>query len=114
MNRIGVSERPEAMAARTRKGHLVAIAADTNPSHVQPRAINRDEVVDLALEAHVEKMLHAAQIAKALFADIRHKRDRSWRYHLRLIQRADHSNQCGQPAAIIRNSRALGQIARRL
>ena len=102
------------MPAGAGEGDLVAIAADTDASEPQTRTIDRNEVVDLAFQTHVEHMLDSAQVAQSFLADIRRERDRTRSDYFGLVERADYSDQHSQAAAVVGDARTLHDRAGRL
>ena len=111
LNRVGHAERAIAVAARSLERHLVPIAAHADVGDAQARAVHRDELIDLSLETLVEQLLHAAQVAEALLADVRDKGDRARRLDVGLVQRADHAEHHGQPAAIVADAGPFQDVA---
>ena len=82
VDRIRHAERAVAVTARALVRDLVAIAADRAARDAESRAVDRDEVVDLALELVREEVPRAAQVAGPFLADVGDEVDRAVRLEL--------------------------------
>ena len=71
----------------------------------EPGAVDRHEAIDAALQSLVEQVLHAAQVAQALFADVADEGDRARRLHVARLERADDGEDHGQAAAVVADAR---------
>ncbi len=73
----------------------------------EAEAVYRDELIDLAAERFAEELLHAAQVAESLLADIGNESDRAGRLHMTFIEGARHREDDGEPAAIVADAGAF-------
>ena len=85
--RIRQAEGREAMSTRTFEREAVSMTPDGHVRYVQTRAVNRHETVDLPFQRFIEKRLHAPQVAKTFFADVRDKRHGAWCLNAGVVQR---------------------------
>ena len=105
MRGIRTAERAEAVAAGTVERDAVPMAADRTVRDVQPSPVDRNEPIDLPLQALTEQRFHAPEIPEALFADVGHERDRARRLHPGPLQRAHDRDEHGQAATVVADAR---------
>ena len=85
-----------AVAARALERDPVAEAADRDVRDAKTGAVDGHEAVDLSLQALVEEVLHAAQIAEPFFADVADEGDGARRLDLCLMHGANDREQTRQ------------------
>src|SRR5689334_20935713 len=68
---------------------------------VETSAVDRDEIVDLALERVAEEVARAAEIPLSFLADVPDEVDRPERLHVRLLERAKNGKHDRQTATVV-------------
>ena len=81
LNRVGHAESAVTVAAGSFESDLIAVAADADVSDTQAGSVDGDELVDAALQRLVKELLHTAEVAETLLADVGDKGDRAGRLH---------------------------------
>jgi hypothetical protein len=101
MNRVDHPERAVAVAPRPLEGDAVTQAAHRDMGDAQAGAIDRYEPVDATLQAFVEEVFDAAQIAESFFADVADEGDGAGRLHVAGLEGAHHREHHGQATAVV-------------
>src|SRR5690242_9262244 len=68
---------------------------------IEPRAVDRDEVVDLPLEGVREQVARAAQVSLAFLPDVADEIHGAERLHIRALEGADDGEHDGQSATVV-------------
>ena len=101
LDRVRGAERRVAVPAGPLERHAVAAAAHGRVDQEQPGAVDRDEPVDPPLHRVAEELLHPAQVAEPLLADVRHEGHGAIRLDAGAVERAGHGQQDRQPPAVV-------------
>src|SRR5687767_125655 len=101
MDRTRHAERAVAVAAGALVRHPIPVAADSAARDAETRAVDRDEVIDLALVLAREEVTHATQVAWPLFADVADENDGARGLDLFHLKRAGNGQDHREPTAIV-------------
>src|SRR5687768_11088972 len=106
MDRVGNAERAVAVATGSLVGDAISVAADCTVGRTETCTIDRDEVVDLALQLGREQVSDTPQIARAFLADVADEVNRAGVLDVGALECARNREHDGQAAAVIANARA--------